>query len=124
MKILYIIRGLPGSGKSTLAAELAPNNHYEADDYFVKNGKYTFDRTKLKDAHKFCQNQVEKAMKSNAEKIAVANTFVKKWEYEPYIKLAEKYHYLTILKVCTGNYQNIHNVSQDIIDRMRNNFEH
>lgn len=123
VKILYIIRGLPGSGKSTLAKQLAPDNHYEADDYFMVNGKYMFDKTKLKAAHMDCRKKVENDMKKGIQKIAVANTFIRKWEYQPYVDLASHYGYLVVLKVCTGNYKNIHGVPDDVINRMKGRFE-
>jgi len=49
---LVIIRGCSGSGKSTLAKLLGSNfKHFEADMYFMKNGVYQFDGTKLGAAH-------------------------------------------------------------------------
>ena len=46
MKNLYIVRGLPGSGKSTFARSIAkPYQIFEADQYFMKKGKYNFDET-------------------------------------------------------------------------------
>ena len=57
-KILYILRGVPGSGKSTYANEIMSNlrdrigEHYEADMYFMDNGKYNWNADKLYFAHK------------------------------------------------------------------------
>ena len=64
---LYIIRGLPGSGKSTLAHSLVGDgNYFEADMYFTdpKTGKYNFDHTKLREAHAWCLDRVQEAMRS------------------------------------------------------------
>ena len=64
MKNLYIVRGLPGSGKSTFAKSIAkPYQVFEADQYFMKNGKYKFDPTKLKEAHNDCKNRVTRRMR-------------------------------------------------------------
>ena len=51
---LVLIRGLPGSGKSTMAKVLAlvGFEHYEADMFFVVNGQYRYDATRIRDAHK------------------------------------------------------------------------
>lgn len=123
MKKLFIIRGVPGSGKSTLAKSLTPHV-FEADQYFVgSDGVYRFDKGKIKEAHVDCQQRVEFSMQACTERIAVANTFVKKWEYEPYLKLALKYGYDVEIRICKGGYQNVHGVPADVVERMRNNFE-
>ena len=62
MKILYLLRGLPGSGKSSVAKSLmnAQTGHVEADMFFMDNkGNYNFDVSKLEEAHKWCQKQVD-----------------------------------------------------------------
>ena len=83
MKNLYIVRGLPGSGKSTFAKTLVGHDFLvcEADKYFMVNGEYKFDVTKLKEAHESCRNMVETYMKDSMvndqfyQEIAVSNTF-------------------------------------------------
>ncbi len=64
MKNLYLLRGIPGAGKSTLAKQLG-DAHFEADSYFMIDGEYQFDPTKLRKAHEWCQGQVELAMIQN-----------------------------------------------------------
>ena len=54
---LLLIRGVQGSGKSSLAELVAKLGHtraiYAADDYFTAcDGTYTFDMSKLHEAHK------------------------------------------------------------------------
>ena len=123
-KMLYLMRGVPGSGKSTLARKLAPNAHFEADDYFMRNGKYMYDVNKIYNAHKFCQKETEIAMLKDIPVIAVANTFIKKKNMLSYYKLAEMYGYKVVEKICTGNYQNVHNVPCETIEKMRKEFEY
>ena len=67
MKKLYIVRGLPGSGKSTFAEALVGSDFLvcEADKYFMVDGEYKFDGSKLKDAHEWSRNRVETYMKDS-----------------------------------------------------------
>jgi predicted kinase len=85
---LVLVRGLPGSGKSTLANMLAMES-IAADDFFMVDGTYQFDSSKLKDAHEWCQNKTWAAL-SKGDSIAVANTFTQRWEMERYIQIAEE----------------------------------
>lgn len=85
---LYIIVGKPGSGKTTYVKNKLSNvpYHYEADMYFMKDGKYKFDPKKLSKAHMWCKNQVrEKLMKGYD--CVVSNTFISPDELEPYLKM-------------------------------------
>ena len=61
MKKLILLRGLPGSGKSTFAKSISNEStgHIESDMFFVKDGEYKFDGSKIKDAHNWCQDVVE-----------------------------------------------------------------
>jgi hypothetical protein len=73
----------------------------EADKYFIdkETGEYNFDSTKIKEAHKFCQDTVESYMKDSLvndqfyREIAVSNTFTQEWEMRPYFELAKNYGY-------------------------------
>lgn len=97
MKELILLRGLPGSGKSTLAKSLG-GIHIEADMYFMENGEYKFDGSKIKLAHNYCQSQTKSWMSTdgtqvNVDKIIVSNTFTQEWEMTPYYEMAEKFGY-------------------------------
>jgi predicted kinase len=124
-KVLYIVRGLPGSGKSTFAQTLTPN-HWEADMYFInEDGEYKFDAYEIKNAHQWCGNMIEDAMKRNLDKIAVSNTFTTEWEMESYHKLAEQYDY-TIFHLIIENRHgspSVHSVPGNTIQKMKNRFE-
>ena len=129
MKTLYIVRGLPGSGKSTFAKSIG-GIHIEADQYFMENGKYNFDITKIKLAHNYCQTQTETWMKNdgiqvNSSKIVVSNTFTQEWEMQPYYELAEKYGYRVFSLIVENRHkgENIHGVPDDKLEVMKNRFE-
>lgn len=123
-KSLYLIRGIPGSGKSTLASEISEVT-FEADQYFNKNGEYIFDPTKLKDAHDWCQRQVDIAMSCGDEKIAVSNTFTQRWEMDIYFALAEKYGYRVFSIIVENRHEgkNLHGVPDDSLKKMIRRFQ-
>ena len=133
MKNLYIVRGLPGSGKSTFAKTLVGHDFLvcEADKYFMVNGEYKFDVTKLKEAHESCRNMVETYMKDSMvndqfyQEIAVSNTFTQEWEMEPYIVLAKKYGYRTTSVIVENRHVGVneHGVPEDKIQLMKERFE-
>ena len=134
-KILYIVRGLPGSSKSTFAKKLVKSDFLvcEADKYFIdkETGEYKFDGSKIKDAHKYCQDLVETYMKDSLvndqwyREIAVSNTFTMEWEMKPYFELAEKYGYTVFTIVVENRHggKNIHGVPDDKLEVMKNRFE-
>jgi len=131
-KKLYIVRGVPGSGKSTLALNLVGHDFLvcEADKYFMVDGEYRFDASKLKDAHEACRNQVETYMKDSLvndqfyPEIAVSNTFTQEWEMQPYFDLAKKYGYMVFSIIVENRHggSNQHNVPAEAIQRMKDRF--
>ena len=132
MKKLYIVRGLPGSGKSTFAEALVGSDFLvcEADKYFIVDGEYKFDATKLKQAHEWCKNRVETYMKDSLvndqfyREIAVSNTFTQEWEMESYYKLAEQYGYMVFSIIVENRHggKNVHGVPDEKLEQMRNRF--
>jgi ABC-type glutathione transport system ATPase component len=128
-KVLYIVRGIPGSGKSTLAKSLG-GSHFETDKFFMVDGEYKFDGTKLKEAHQWCQNEVNTAMILNHtaglnSKIVVSNTFTQEWEMEPYIEMADRHEYKVFSIIVENRHggTNEHGVPDEVLTKMRERFE-
>jgi predicted kinase len=133
MKELFLLRGLPGSGKSTLALSLVGSDFLvcEADQYFMQDGKYMFDGSKLKDAHEYCRNKVETYMKDSLlndqfyRQIAVSNTFTQEWEMKSYYELAERYGYRVYSLIVENRHDGVneHGVPEEKLQQMKNRFE-
>jgi predicted kinase len=124
MKELILLRGLPGSGKSTLAKSLG-GKHFEADMYFVRDGEYNFDVTKLKEAHEWCRSSVGGLMINEEPKLVVSNTFTQEWEMKPYFDLAKNYGYRVHSLIVENRHGGIneHGVPEDKLEQMKNRFE-
>jgi predicted kinase len=101
---LIIIRGPSGSGKSTIAYYLQGKHNapcHEADSFFEKSWYgdgtretgYQFDASKLSQAHKWCQLNVEKHMIEKVPTIVVSNTSMSSVEVGVYADLAKNYNY-------------------------------
>lgn len=123
-KCLYLIRGIPGSGKTTLAQYITCHNASADDHMRDEEGRYKYDRTRLQEVHQKCQEDVEEMMQDGCLTIAVHNTFVKREHMGPYYALAHKYNYPVVEVICRGNFESVHNVPQETIDRMRREFEY
>ena len=134
--VLYIVRGLPGSGKSTVGRSIQHRSGevpycYAADDFFMVNGEYRFDPTKLGMVHEFCQEAVRSAL-FNDHSVVVANTFTERWEMEPYLRMAEKHGARVVVIDCFDAgmtdaelaAKNVHGVPEATIATMRARWEH
>lgn len=129
MRKLFLLRGLPGSGKTTLAEVLMPDLHFEADMYWMINGEYKFDASKLHLAHKWCFDEVElEMMVCEIEKsdsiIVVSNTFTTEKELNPYLKLAKKYGFQVTSLVVENRHGGIsvHGVPDETLEKMEKRF--
>lgn len=126
MPRLILIRGLPGSGKSTLARTLtkAGYYHYEADQFFemAGSGTYTFDPAKLQAAHAWCLNAARYRVEWG-DPVVISNTFSRRWELQPYLDLAKEFDIQPLLIECKNQFQNIHNVPPETIQKMKDRWE-
>jgi predicted kinase len=127
MKELFLLRGLPGSGKTTLAKSIAGSKGWikEADMYFVDSeGNYNFKPSQIKDAHAWCQEEVEFLMKYE-HRVIVSNTFTQEWEMQPYFDLAQKYGYRVYSLIVENRHGGVneHGVPADKLVQMKNRFE-
>jgi tRNA uridine 5-carbamoylmethylation protein Kti12 len=101
MKSVLILRGLPGAGKSWYATEMAATLGTRggpakvvvcsADDYFMVDGVYRFNSSKLEDAHGACFRRVIEALTSDADLVVVDNTNLRLVEIAPYVLAAQAY---------------------------------
>ena len=121
---LYLLRGIPGSGKSTLAKSLG-GCHVEADMYFMNDGEYKFDPSKLSEAHQWCQNKTASYMHTNWPRIVVSNTFTQEWEMQAYYDLAEKYGYRIYSLIVENRHRGIneHGVPANKVQHMKDRFQ-
>jgi tRNA uridine 5-carbamoylmethylation protein Kti12 len=137
---MYLVAGLPGTGKTTLARMLTKAHlhkgenavHYEADQFFEDaKGAYVFLPSQLKNAHKWCQEQTRNAAVADTPVIVVSNTFVKSWEADAYVDIAQAHGY-EVVNITMDNdmwtdaqlaKRNVHKVPQEKIAQMRQNWE-
>lgn len=125
-----ILRGLPGSGKSHLAKLIV--NHAEgvyrlcsADDFFVRDGKYKFDGSRIGLAHDYCWRSFVEGINLKLN-IIVDNTNTTKKEYERYVDYAKNNGYIvsivtvdTLLSDEELAKRNTHGVPALTISKMR-----
>jgi predicted kinase len=125
MRIL--IMGLPGSGKSTFAKTLTARTgvYYEADMYFMENGIYKFDASRIKNAHEWCHDLVFMDVLKDVPLIVVSNTFTQEWEMDAYYSLAKQYGYQVHSVIVENRHGgvNTHGVPEDKLEVMKNRFE-
>lgn len=127
MPTLYLIRGVPGSGKSSLARILLANQVVddiaEADDFFVQDGLYSFDASKLREAHGWCQKHTENCLDKGLS-IAVSNTSTTEKEVETYRKIAEQYGAKFVSLIVENRHEgkNTHGVPEEKIQQMKDRF--
>lgn len=119
---LIIVRGPSGSGKSTYAAQHYPDYvNYEADDYFVQNGVYDWDATKLHIAHHRCMYRTKQSLAAGRS-VVVSNTSTRMREVQPYLSMAAAQGAaITVVNMHT-QYENQHGVTDEKVAEMRQRF--
>ena len=126
MSKLYILRGVPGSGKSTYGKKIVDSAidaglsaiKFEADDFFMKDGKYNWNPKLLGMAHKWCQKSVRKAL-DVYDVVVVANTNLGLADVNTYVKIANDALADFEVVAIHGNHQNVHNVPEESLEKMR-----
>lgn len=134
--IVIIFRGVPGSGKSTIASfylmanEVNPGTSEicSADDYFMQDGEYKWDPTKLPQAHKWCQEKFARALEKQVPIIIVDNTNIKLRDMNYYIEKAKEYGTVPIVWRVERDIDkciqaNQHGVPAETIHRMHKQME-
>uniref|UniRef100_A0A1I7W0J6 Smr domain-containing protein n=1 Tax=Loa loa TaxID=7209 RepID=A0A1I7W0J6_LOALO len=91
--VMVIMRGIPGSGKSYLASDLISGTNgavFNTDKYFMQNGVYQFDPTKLDEYHQKNWKEAKDAIQQGVKVIIIDNTNIFVAHMKPYINLAVK----------------------------------
>lgn len=110
---LVIMRGLPASGKTTMAMEGFA--HFEADQWMTDDMvNYHFDMDKLPAAHEACRTATRRALDAG-QNVVVSNTFVERWEMQPYLELGVPVRVLEAM----GHYESQHAVPPEVLQQMR-----
>lgn len=126
MNKLILVRGVPGSGKSTLAAKLSQAigyMHLETDQYWMVDGVYKFDMNHLSEAHEWCLDAT-RAYLEDGSGVVVSNTFTLRKNMRPYFELAKELGIRPQVLLCQGQFGNIHNVPNETLVKMTNQFEY
>lgn len=121
--MLFLIRGLPGSGKTTLAKSMKCTAHIEADQWFESNPKIFWTKTAAEAAHKWCRDSVRHFLECPQATVVVANTFIRKSHVREYQELARALGHKTCVITCRGTWKSVHNVPQETLERMKQNWE-
>lgn len=120
---LYLIRGVSGAGKTTFANRIC-ETVVSADDFFMKDGVYSFNPRHLSVAHEWCQERAKNLL-NEGKTVAVANTFTEEWEMEEYFRIADSFGvdvFSIVIENRHGN-RNVHNVPSEVIDRQAERFD-
>lgn len=96
-KTVWIMQGVSGARKSTLSD--VPNAYtVSADHFFMREGEYHFDPSKLSKAHSECLRNFLEGIFMGINFIVVDNTNTTPVEVAPYYALASAYGYDVVIK--------------------------
>ena len=123
MAILRICRGVPGSGKSTFAKKTWPSLLLLDNDMFlIQDGQYKWSKDRVIDAIDWCMETTRNALEHNFD-VVVANTFTKARYVMAYKKIAEEYGAKFEVYRCTGDFKNMHGLSDSMVQNFKNAME-
>lgn len=113
---LVLIRGMPGTGKTTRAMGYLNEGykHFEADHFFMVDGRYCFDGERLPEAHASCLEQTKEALEAG-ELVCVANVFATVEDIKPYTELGVDYQVVE----ATYRGQSIHKLPAAVMHAMQ-----
>lgn len=136
MGTMWIMRGVPGSGKTHKAEQIKAEHQdamiYSTDDFFMVDGRYTFNPKKLPEYHAANQKRARTACQNGVGHVIIDNTHVQAWEAREYVRAAMDYGYRVRFveadtpwakdaEVCAA--RNQHGVPLDAIKRMLSNWQ-
>ena len=122
---LTIVRGLPGSGKTTTAKKIVADYnrerekviHVEADMFFIRDYHYEYKSHLTGYAHQYCESTAAYFLNQGFN-IVVANTFITKRSVFVYYELASIMGAEFEIVNCDGEFENIHEVPDEVLERM------
>lgn len=124
MKKLIVMRGISGSGKSWYATNTG-FKVVSADHFFMEDGVYRFDCTKLDQAHQKCMRDFLTAVQAG-ENIVVDNTNINLEDISPYVAVGAAMGYdVEIVQINVdvnlAASRNVHNVPPEKVNAMNFN---
>lgn len=123
MATLHLFRGIPGSGKSEAAHRMFPCIvKFENDQFCMHDGKYEWDKDKVKDSIDWCVSMVRLALEKNMD-VCVCNTFTKRRYVAAYEKIANDYGAKFEVYRCSGSFKNVHGLSPSMVESFKNAME-
>ncbi|XP_055355718.1 2',3'-cyclic-nucleotide 3'-phosphodiesterase-like isoform X2 [Paramacrobiotus metropolitanus] len=135
-RLMMILRGCPGSGKSLITGEVqrvlgegVAVRVASADDFWRRNParEYRFERERLPEAHEWCRMECERFCSvDHAQLVIVDNTNIEFREFQPYLRLAHRHGFATLLVEPQTPWRydagvllkkNVHGVDRETIER-------
>lgn len=88
-----------------------------------ETGHYRFDHSQIKIAHQWCQAETARLLRQG-KTVITANTFCELWEMDFYKEFAHNNGIALNITIADGNYKNVHNVPDEVVQSQRERFEY